>query len=129
MASCTEISLPDEKLSSDSLWNQQISSGVPKQIHARDCINGTLMPKSKFSLPDFTNFTEVNRVFQEHGLNFKLDDDIKKIPHDTDITIYPKTKVNFYFLFKCCQMPIFLILEYFLNLILLVTNILGLDNN
>ena len=95
MASCTEISLPDEKLSSDSLWNQQISSGVPKQIHARDCINGTLMPKTKFSSPDFTNYTEVNRVFQEHGLNFKLDDDIKKIPHDTEITIYPKTKVNF----------------------------------
>ena len=95
MASCTEISLPDEKSSSDSLWNQQISSGVPKQIHARDCINGTLMPKTKFSSPDFTNYTEVNHVFQEHGLNFKLDDDIKKIPHDTDITIYPKTKVNF----------------------------------
>ena len=95
MASCTEISLPDEKLSSDSLWNQQISSGVPKQIHARDCINGTLMPKAKFSSQDFTNYTEVNRVFQEHGLNFKLDDDIKKIPHDTEITIYPKTKVNF----------------------------------
>ena len=95
MASCTEISLPDEKLSSDSLWNQQISSGVPKQIHARDCINGTLMPKTKFSSPDFTNYTEVNHVFQEHGLNFKLDDDIKKIPHDTEITIYPKTKVNF----------------------------------
>ena len=33
--------------------------------------------------------------FQEHGLNFRLDGDIKKIPHDTDITIYPKTKVNF----------------------------------
>ena len=95
MASCTEISLPDEKMSSDSLWNQQISSGVPKQIHARDCINGTLMPKTKFSSPNFTNYTEVNHVFQEHGLNFRLDGDIKKIPHDTDITIYPKTKVNF----------------------------------
>ena len=104
MASCTEISLPDEKLSSDSLWNQQISSGVPKQIHARDCINGTLMPKAKFSSQDFTNYTEVNRVFQEHGLNFKLDDDIKKIPHDTEITIYPKTKVNF--LFKCAKCPL-----------------------
>ena len=109
MASCTEISLPDEKLSSDSLWNQQISSGVPKQIHARDCINGTLMPKSKFSSPDFTNYTEVNRVFQQHGLNFKLDDDIKKIPHDTDITIYPKTKVNF--LFKCAKYPFFSIIN------------------
>ena len=89
MASCTEISIPE--MESSSSWNQIT---VPIQIIAKDCINGTLMPKRKFTSPAKTNYTEVNRIFQEEGHRYKLDDDIKKIPYDTDIIIYPKTKVN-----------------------------------
>ena len=89
MASCTEISIPE--LEASSSGNQ---SPVPIQIIAKDCINGTLMPKTKFTSPAKTNYTEVNRIFQEEGHRYRLDDDIKKIPYDTDIIIYPKTKVK-----------------------------------
>ena len=68
---------------------------VPIQIIAKDCVNGTLMPKEKFSSRIETNYTEVNRVFQEQGYRYKLDTDEQKIPYDTDIIIYDKTKVNF----------------------------------
>ena len=85
MASCTEIN-------STSLDKQ--NPEVPIQIIAKDCVNGTLMPKEKFSSRIETNYTEVNRVFQEQGYRYKLDTDEQKIPYDTDIIIYDKTKVN-----------------------------------
>ena len=84
MASCTEIN--------STAWNKQMPH-LPIQIIAKDCINGTLMPKEKFSSMIETNYTEVNRVFREDGHHYKLDTDIK-IPYDTDIIIYDKTKVN-----------------------------------
>ena len=84
MASCTEIN--------STAWDKQYPE-VPIQIIAKDCVNGTLMPKEKFSSRIETNYTEVNRIFQEHGHRYKLDTDIK-IPFDTDIIIYDKTKVN-----------------------------------
>ena len=89
MTSCTEISIPTPRTSS-SAWNEL---SVPIEIIAKDCVNGTLMPKSKFVSSTETNFTEVNHIFLKEGHRYKLDDDIKKIPYDTDITIYPKTKV------------------------------------
>ena len=93
MASCTEISIPELESSSSNAWHQP---SVPIQIIAKDCINGTLIPKNKFTSPAKTNYTEVNRIFQEEGHRYRLDDDINKIPYDTDIIIYPKTKVKLY---------------------------------
>ena len=83
MASCTELELPSEP-----------TLRLPVEIVAKDCVNGTLMPKHKFASPSKTNYTEVNHVFVDQGHFYRLDDDIKMIPYDTDITIYPKTKVN-----------------------------------
>ena len=85
MASCTEI---------NSTALDKRNPEVPIQIIAKDCVNGTLMPKEKFSSRIETNYTEVNRVFQEQGYRHKLDTDEQKIPYDTDIIIYDKTKVN-----------------------------------
>ena len=85
MASCTEIN--------STAWDERTPE-VPIQIIAKDCVNGTLMPKEKFSSRIETNYTEVNRVFQEQGYRHKLDTDEQKIPYDTDIIIYDKTKVN-----------------------------------
>ena len=85
MASCTEI---------NSTALDTRNPDVPIQIIAKDCVNGTLMPKQEFSSMMETNYTEVNRVFHEHGHRYMLDTDTKKIPYDTDIIIYHKTKVS-----------------------------------
>ena len=92
MASCTEI---------NSTALDTRTPDVSIQIIAKDCVNGTLMPKRKFASMIETNYTEVNRVFQEHGHHYKLDTNIKKIPYDTDIIIYDKTKVNNMYIIIC----------------------------
>ena len=47
------------------------------------------------------NYTLIHQIFLRHGMANKLDVDIEKIPYETDITIYNKTKVlkflNFWF--------------------------------
>ena len=60
---------------------------------ARDCVNGTLMPRKH--LPSIAaNYTLIHQIFLHHGITNKLDIDEEKIPYETDITIYNKTKVN-----------------------------------
>ena len=59
----------------------------------RDCVNGTLMPRKH--LPNLAaNFTLIHQIFARHGISNKLDGDEEKIPYETDITIYNKTKVR-----------------------------------
>ena len=59
----------------------------------RDCVNGTLMPRKH--LPSLAaNFTLIHQIFARHGISNKLDGDEEKIPYETDITIYNKTKVR-----------------------------------
>ena len=41
------------------------------------------------------NYTLIHQIFLRHGMANKLDVDIEKIPYETDITIYNKTKVKF----------------------------------
>ena len=86
MASCTELTIQN---------NLQPSTSI--NINARDCINGTLMPRNTFELSRSdgkTNYTEINQLFVQQGHLHKLDGDgARKIPYDTDITIYSKTKV------------------------------------
>ena len=61
----------------------------------RDCVNGTLMPRKH--LPSLAaNFTLIHQIFARHGISNKLDSDEEKIPYETDITIYNKTKVGIY---------------------------------
>ena len=60
---------------------------------ARDCVNGTLMPRKH--LPSLgANYTLIHHLFQKYGLQNKLDVDVEKIPYETDITIYNRTKVS-----------------------------------
>ena len=40
------------------------------------------------------NYTLIHQIFLRHGMANKLDVDIEKIPYETDITIYNKTKVK-----------------------------------
>ena len=77
MASCTEIENP---------------SATSTDIIAKDCINGTLMPRSLFEYR--TNYTSVNRIFADHGASHVLDHNMLNVPFDTGITIYDKTKVS-----------------------------------
>ena len=62
-------------------------------FRARDCVNGTLMPRKH--LPSIAaNYTLIHQIFQHHGITNKLDTNEDKIPYETDITIYNKTKVK-----------------------------------
>ena len=76
MASCTEI---------NSTALDKRNPEVPIQIIAKDCVNGTLMPKEEFSSGIETNYTEVNKVFQQQGYRHKLDTDEQKIPYEPDV--------------------------------------------
>lgn len=40
------------------------------------------------------NYTLIHQIFQHHGITNKLDTNEDKIPYETDITIYNKTKVK-----------------------------------
>ena len=40
------------------------------------------------------NYTLIHQIFQHHGITNKLDTNEDKIPYETDITIYNKTKVD-----------------------------------
>ena len=77
MASCTHLS--DAK------------NGV---IDASDCVNGTLMPRRL--LPVNANHTVIHGVFEREGLKYPLASkgDVSRIPFDSDIIIYNRTKVN-----------------------------------
>ena len=68
------------------------------EIRGGDCINGTMMPRAH--LPDTeANYTVIHRVFQDHGFKYPLDAyysrerSMERIPYDTEITIYNRTKV------------------------------------
>lgn len=79
MASCTNLAISEEA----------------GQIMANDCVNGTLIPRLAFGSRLFNNFTKVHQVFQEFGRTFPLDRDLgHRIPFDTDITIYNRTKAR-----------------------------------
>ena len=64
-----------------------------KTIIAKDCVNGTYMPKGLIQ-ETATNYTEINRVFLSHGHRHMLDPQMLNIPYDQSITIYDKTKVK-----------------------------------
>ena len=54
------------------------------------------------------NYTLIHQIFLRHGMANKLDVDIEKIPYETDITIYNKTKVKFLnFWFRGCSQTTF----------------------
>ncbi len=63
------------------------------QISAKDCVNGTLMPRPRLPASE-VNYTTLSNVFHDSGRRFPLDRNVGKIPFDTDITIYNKTKVQ-----------------------------------
>ena len=60
---------------------------------ALDCVNGTLMPRKMLPGKN-ANFTLINQLFLDFGIKNKLDVDVERIPFETDITIYNKTKVS-----------------------------------
>eukprot|EP00095_Tigriopus_kingsejongensis_P002661 maker-scaffold1023_size69924-snap-gene-0.12 protein:Tk02661 transcript:maker-scaffold1023_size69924-snap-gene-0.12-mRNA-1 annotation:"PREDICTED: hypothetical protein LOC100747979" len=87
MASCTSL---------DLIQREDRERGEPSSafIRARDCVNGTLMPRQVIPRPR-SNYTAIHRVFAELGDRFKLDQygsGQELIPFDTDIIIYNKTK-------------------------------------
>ena len=77
MASCTHLEIDGD------------------EIMANDCVNGSLVPR--VFLEEWTNYTQIHRVFERHGASHRLDHrgrGRERIPFDTDITIYNRTKVN-----------------------------------
>ena len=86
----------DTCLQSISLISSDSHSSSPfntKTIIAKDCVNGTYMPKGLIR-ETATNYTEINRVFLSHGHRHMLDPQMLNIPYDQSITIYDKTKVK-----------------------------------
>ena len=61
---------------------------------ASDCINGTLMERSK--MPRKVNYTRMLTIFaSEDGYKNKIDKgDVKDIPFDMDLMIYKETKLK-----------------------------------
>jgi len=87
MASCTEIQVDRNHFEDSSSFNRRWFG-----FKALDCVNGTIMPRKH--LPSTAaNYTLIHQIFLRHGMANKLDVDIEKIPYETDITIYNKTKV------------------------------------
>ena len=87
MASCTEIQLDSAHFLDSSSFDRRWFGFV-----ARDCVNGTLMPRKHLPNKE-ANYTLIHQLFLDHGIKHKLDVDVEKIPYETDITIYNKTKV------------------------------------
>ena len=89
MASCTEIQVDRNHFEDSSSFDRRWFG-----FKALDCVNGTIMPRKH--LPSTAaNYTLIHQIFLRHGMANKLDVDIEKIPYETDITIYNKTKVKF----------------------------------
>ena len=87
MASCTEIHVDENHFRDSSSFDRRWFG-----FKALDCVNGTLMPRAR--LPEVAaNYTLINQLFIQYGEENKLDVDVEKIPYETDITIYNKTKV------------------------------------
>ena len=87
MASCTEIQVDRNHFEDSSSFDRRWFG-----FKALDCVNGTIMPRKH--LPSTAaNYTLIHQIFLRHGMANKLDVDIEKIPYETDITIYNKTKV------------------------------------
>jgi len=61
---------------------------------ASDCINGTLMERSK--IPRIVNYTRMLTIFaSEDGYKNRIDKgDVEDIPFDTDLMIYKETKLK-----------------------------------
>ena len=95
MASCTELDL-DRKHWQDSANFDRRWFG----FKAYDCVNGTTMPRRLLPVKA-ANYTLIHHIFLRHGISNKLDVDVEKIPYETDITIYNKTKVFFQNFVKC----------------------------
>lgn len=88
MASCTEIQIEKNHFLDSSSFNRKWFGFV-----ARDCVNGTLMPRKHLPAQG-ANYTLIHQLFLSHGMANKLDVDVEKIPYETDIIIYNKTKVG-----------------------------------
>jgi hypothetical protein len=63
-------------------------------LEATDCVNGTLLPRV-FLPTHSANYTVIHGLFQKYGRMFAMDRSGDKIPFDTDITIYNRTKASF----------------------------------
>ena len=88
MASCTEIQVDRNHFEDSSSFDRRWFG-----FKALDCVNGTIMPRKH--LPSTAaNYTLIHQIFLQHGIANKLDVDVEKIPYETDITIYNKTKVK-----------------------------------
>lgn len=87
MASCTEINFDRNHFKDSESFDRKWFG-----FRALDCVNGTVMPR-KYLPNKGANYTYINHLFLKHGLRHKLDEDVEKIPYETDITIYNKTKV------------------------------------
>ena len=86
MASCTEIHVDQNHFEDSSSFDRRWFG-----FKALDCVNGTIMPR-KHLPSNAANYTLIHQIFLRHGLANKLDVDVEKIPYETDITIYNKTK-------------------------------------
>jgi hypothetical protein len=89
MASCTEIQLDKVHFLDSKDFDKKWFGFV-----AKDCVNGTLMPQKHLPKID-ANYTLIHEIFQQFGLANKMEVDVDKIPYETDITIYNKTKVSY----------------------------------
>ena len=93
MASCTEIQVDRNHFEDSSSFDRRWFG-----FKALDCVNGTIMPRKH--LQDIAaNYTLIHQIFLRHGIANKLDVDVEKIPYETDITIYNKTKVKILHIF------------------------------
>lgn len=88
MASCTEILFDRNHYKDMETFDRRWFG-----FKALDCVNGTLMPRKMLPGKN-ANFTLINQLFLDFGIKNKLDVDVERIPFETDITIYNKTKVS-----------------------------------